>query len=68
MKATDQRALQLVEQACGALCRAEELLAPDRVSRRPVSRAYADTLRAVSAMRNDLYDEPALPLPKRLAA
>lgn len=58
MTKTDQLALSLVEQACGALRRAEELLPGERVSRAPVSRAYADAIRAVSAVRHDLLPPP----------
>lgn len=54
MTKTDQLALALCEQAMGALRRAEELMQPSRCSRHSVSRAYADTIRAVSAVRHDV--------------
>lgn len=57
MNQTDQKAVQLVEQARGALHRAEELLDEKTVSRAVVQKAHSDTLRALSALHVELYDD-----------
>lgn len=58
---TEQRAVALIEQAIGALARAEELTPECRISRPVVTKAHSEGVRALSALKHELYRDASLP-------